>query len=164
MFSDLLKKSEELIAWWKIELGITIMSLSILLFIFGISTNWEIPSLESLDSEKINEHAPLFAATGIILVLLIGLIIISVIKSFRALSSFNHLFERISEGKSKYILKKSKILLTSIICLTTFPLIVIAPEISSVLALGIMVCKFLFYKNNKEIYNLANDATKRRVP
>lgn len=160
MFDDLLKKSEELIKWWKLELGVTLISFSFLTVIVGVSTEWSIPSLEEpINTSKMFEEIPLLVVVVVTLIVLIVLIAVSVFKSFKVLNSFNQILRVINEERIKNVLKKSKILLSSIICLTIFPLLMLLPQLSGVLAFGIIVCKFLFYKNNKEIYNLINKTT-----
>lgn len=154
MVDDLLKKTKDLIEWWKIELCIILMCLSILFLFIVNNFGSEAPYPKLLDFKKINEHKILIFTLAITLIILIGLMIASITKSFRTIKAINNVLEIISEEKTKAILKKSKILLSFVICLTLFPWVMIIPQLSIPLALGIFICKILFWKNNKEICNL----------
>lgn len=155
MLNDLLNKSEDLIKWWKLEFGVTLIFFSFLGLILGIVT----PEItQTLDTEKLLKNVPSLVALILALLVLIILVAVSIFKSFKVLGSFNKLLEATTQEKAKNILKKSKILLTSIICLTIFPLLMFAPQLSGALAFCIIICKILFYKNNKEIQGLLSDS------
>lgn len=163
MLNALLKKTEDLIKWWKLELGIILTSLSILFLILKEKTNSETPYSKLLDLEKINQDKYILIITLTIIIALIFLMIVSLFKGFRTILTFNSVLNEISGKKAKDIVQRSKTLLSIILTLIAFPWIIVIPKISVIFAFAIMICKFLFWKNNKEIQDLAENETNKEL-
>lgn len=157
MFVELLKKSDSLIKWWKLELGFMLISLSTLLLVFRITNSPKAPYSDLLNLEKLVANKAVFFTALVIIAVMDALVLLSLLKSFKLINLFNNVINKVWETKTKNTIIRSKIFLSIVMSLIVFPWTMFIPKLAIPFGLVIIICKFLFLKNNKEIYNLAKN-------